>query len=61
MILSNHDCIKHNDGRRIYFLDVSPNYKGNLIYIGKTIGFKHLDDYEEECNRTVIKIYYNSN
>ena len=35
MILSNHDCIKDDDGRRIYILDVSPKHKGNLAYFGK--------------------------
>ena len=35
MILSNHDCIKDDDGRRVYILDVSPKYKGNLVYFGK--------------------------
>ena len=33
-ILSNHDCIKDDDGRRIYILDVSPKYKGDLEYFG---------------------------
>ena len=34
MTLSNHDCIKDDDGRRIYILDVSPRRRGDLTYFG---------------------------
>lgn len=35
MINTNHDCIREDEGRRVYILDVSPKRKGDLDFFGK--------------------------